>query len=64
MYALYCRLNVHVHDCPRSVIRAVRRKFCPKAARDPAQRESRKVIYRRILEQHEHARDIVRRFRL
>lgn len=64
MYALYCRLNLHVHASDRSVIRAVRRKINPNALRDPHQREARKVIYRRLIEEHQKARDIVTHFRL
>lgn len=64
MYARYCRLNLHVHDSNRTLIRAVRRRFTPRAARDPAQREARKFIYRRMIEEHRKARALVHHFRL
>lgn len=64
MYALYCRLNLHVHASNRSVIRAVRRRIDANALRDPHQRETRKVIYRRLIEEHRKAHDIVAHFRL
>lgn len=64
MYAFYCRLNVHIYDSPRTVIRAIRRKIADKPARDPALRETRKELYRRVLQEHNKSRALALQFRL
>lgn len=50
-YGLYCRLNVHVLDSNRTVIRALRKKFSPKA-RTRRYRTQRHSMIREVLRIH------------
>ena len=62
-YGTYCRLNLHVSDPPRELIRRAWRDLKP-AAKLADLRESRHAFMRAVLWHHERARELVRRFRL
>lgn len=64
MYATYLRLNLHVFDSRRDVVRAAHARIARDAQRDPAKREERKRFYREMLGYHRDAQQIVHRFRL
>jgi hypothetical protein len=64
MYGTYLRLNVHVHDGWRTVIRVASQKLTLKARRGPAHRQARQKFYRQMLQYHRDAQHLVRRWRL
>ena len=64
MYGAYLRLDITVHDCWRTVVRAAAKKLTPRARRDPAHRQARHRFYREMLAHHQEARRLVRTWRL
>lgn len=57
MFALYCRLGVHVGASDRAVIRATRARLVPYTR---ARQEPRKALYRAMLAEHLDARALYR----
>ena len=63
-YGTYCRLGVHVYDSNMTVIRQARRKIAEGALWSKQFRKMRKVFYKQMLNEHNKARGIVRKYRL
>ena len=59
-FAMYNRLNLHVADSNREVVRRTRGKFHRNVRRDPAERGTRKKLYRLMIKEHAQARDLCR----
>lgn len=59
-YSLYLRLDLHVTESPRAVIRAARSRLAP-SGRSRAQRQARHDYLRDMLAYHVDALDLYRR---
>lgn len=58
-YAGYCRLNPHVTDTSRDVIKAIRKRFTRDAYK-AENRTARHAYIRAILQEHDKARELFR----
>lgn len=59
-FAQYNRLNLHVTDSNRAVIRAARQRLKPSARRSRDVRSERHAFFRAMLEQHKAASRLYR----
>lgn len=60
MFAFYCRLGLHVGASHRAVIRATRAKLVRRPDDPRYGRTARHDLYRRMIEEHEDARELYR----
>jgi hypothetical protein len=63
-YGTTLRLDITVHDCWRTVVRAAARTLSRRARRDPTRHEARHRTYRQMLEYHRRAQEIIWIWRL